>query len=154
MHDKLFITDGFIHRIRAIMEKEGISHWNEFEAEIGMRGACNRWKSGKDKPTPESLLKIKKRFHVSIDWLLTGEEPPITLQELAPTSYDARPLAPVDIELFNEVSAQVNEVLKEEKKRLEPESRNKLTIRIYNDCAEDRIKPDKVMIKRYLWLIG
>lgn len=76
MHDKVFLKSSFYSRIVEIMRREGIKA-NEFEKRIGMRGALTRWKKNNDKdhPKPDSLILIKKEFNVSIDWLLTGEEP-------------------------------------------------------------------------------
>jgi transcriptional regulator with XRE-family HTH domain len=149
---ELFSAAGFILRLLSIRDKEGIHYWNKFEEEIGMRGAVSRWKTGKDKPTPDSLLKIKNRFKVSIDWLLTGEEANATVAEAAP-DYEARPLGQVEADLLNEVIAKIEEVLHEKPHPLTPEEKSRVISRIYNDCAEDRIKPDAVMVKRYLWLL-
>jgi transcriptional regulator with XRE-family HTH domain len=136
MNEKLFSTAGFILRIRSLMEREGIDHWNKFEAEIGMRGAGSRWKSGKDKPTPDSLLKIRKRFNVSIDWLLTGKG-------------SGPPTAPLETSLLIKTLTVVEEFLNEERKELLPEQKARLIDRIFNDCAEDRSEPDIKMVKRY-----
>jgi phage repressor protein C with HTH and peptisase S24 domain len=83
MSNLLYSYEKFKQQLKIIMEKWGLSTWQKFEKEIGMPGASYRWKSGKDQPTPDSLLKIRKRFGVSIDWLLTGEEP-IGTQSLQP----------------------------------------------------------------------
>lgn len=153
MNDELFSTAGFMLRIRSLMAREGIDHWNEFEAEIGMRGAASRWKSGRDKPMPESLLKIKKRFNVSIDWLLTGEETSAIFKEFTPESYDARPLAPLEADLLIKIKTLLDQETKSQTKHLRPDQEMRLVTRIYNDCAEDRVKPDAIMVKRYLWII-
>lgn len=131
------------------MDREGIDHWNEFEAKIGMRGAASRWKTG-EKPTPESLIKIKKAFNISIDWLLTGKEPAPTSQEIAPQSDQAGALALKDFELLNESITKVEEEVNEAKKILTVGQYFKLILRVYNDCIEFQKKPDRDMVKRYL----
>lgn len=71
----LYSHKKFSKNLEILKDREGIATWQKFELEIEMPGATYRWRTGRDNPTPESLLKIKKRFGVSIDWLLTGEEP-------------------------------------------------------------------------------
>ncbi|MCL4500228.1 MAG: hypothetical protein M1438_00025, partial [Deltaproteobacteria bacterium] len=70
-----------------------------------------------------------------------------------PETYEVRPLAPIEADLFHQVTVLVEQVLKKEKRRLTPEQKARFITRIYNDCAEDRIQPDAVMVKRYLWLL-
>jgi hypothetical protein len=67
------------------------------------------------------------------------------LLESATEPYEARPLAPMEADLLNQTLTMVENVLKEQKARM-------LT-RVYNDCAKDRIKPDGIMVKRYLWIL-
>ena len=75
----------FLQQIVRISEIHGLKFPSEFEKKIGMRGAVSSWepldKKGFPKkysiPSVDTLLKIKNLFHVSVDWLLTGEEPKI-----------------------------------------------------------------------------
>ena len=76
------------------------------------------------------------------------------MAEPAAEPYDARPLAPVEAELLHATMVKVEEVIKEEKRQIHPEQKIRLVTRIYNDCAEDRIKPDSIMVKRYLWILN
>ena len=135
------------------MDKKGLKKWIDFEKEIGMRGATTRWRKGKNLPTPETLLIIKEKFDVLIDWLLTGEEFIPTSDELTAEPYEPRSLNPMEADLLNAVTIKVEEVLKAEKQILQTEQKARLLTRIYNDCAEDRIQPDHTMVKRYLWVL-
>ena len=112
-----------------------------------MRNAIYRWKNFKDKPTPDSLLKIAQYFGVSVEWLMTGKEP---LSENLVPHYEARLLSPVEAELLHQTLKVVEETLKETHQQLLSDQKFRLIIQIYNDCAEDRIKPDSKMVKRYL----
>jgi phage repressor protein C with HTH and peptisase S24 domain len=76
----------FLRQIERIAEIHGLKFPSEFEKKIGMRGAVSSWepldKGGNPKkkfsiPSVDTLLKIKNLFNVSVDWLLTGEEPKI-----------------------------------------------------------------------------
>jgi transcriptional regulator with XRE-family HTH domain len=73
----------FLRQIETISEKHGVKFPGGFEKEIGMRGAVSAWEPQDKKgfprkysvPSVETLLKIRNLFNVSVDWLLTGEEP-------------------------------------------------------------------------------
>jgi phage repressor protein C with HTH and peptisase S24 domain len=73
----------FLQQIETIAKNHGLKFPGGFEKKIGMRGAVSSWehldKKGKPKkfsiPSVDTLLKIKNLFKVSVDWLLTGEEP-------------------------------------------------------------------------------
>jgi transcriptional regulator with XRE-family HTH domain len=46
----------------------------EFASELGVsQSQLSKYERGVAAPTAEILFFVKKRFHVSIDWLLTGE---------------------------------------------------------------------------------
>jgi len=73
----------FLRQIERIAELHGLKFPGGFERKIGMRGAVSSWepldKKGFPKkysiPSVDTLLKIKNLFDVSVDWLLTGQEP-------------------------------------------------------------------------------
>jgi transcriptional regulator with XRE-family HTH domain len=153
MNNAIFSMDSFIQRIRILMERENLKKWNQFEGEIGMRGATNRWKSGKDKPTADSLLKISKRFKVSVDWLLTGQEPENHLAEPR-EEYDLHPQPAVDTELIAEIVRSVEEYLNQVRLKISPLRKGKLVARLYEYCVMEKTKPDSIAIKSYLRLIS
>ena len=73
--------------------------------------------------------------------------------ESATEPYEARPMAPMEADLLNQTLTMVEKVLKEQKRQLLPGQKARLLTRVYNDCAEERIKPDGIMVKRYLWIL-
>jgi hypothetical protein len=151
--DPIWLSE-FLERMEKLMIEVGLKNQQDFNERIGTQRALTRWKTRESTPSLKSCIAIKQAFGKSLDWIIFGEEPSPGLAEFRPTSYDARPLAPIEAELLNEAMIKVDEVLKEEKKQLRPEQKVRLITRIYNDCAEDRIKPDHVMAKRYLWLLS
>lgn len=145
----------FLGQIDKIKAEFGFKKDRDFDRALGLKNKLYRWRKGDVKGvTLETLLLIREKFKKTLDWLLFGEEPILALAEFTPESYDARPLAPIEADLLNEAMAMVEEVLKEEKQKLQPEQKARLLTRIYNDCAEDRIKPDSIMVKRYLWILN
>jgi hypothetical protein len=143
----------FLDRMKQLMREKSLKYQGDFNEKIGTQRALTRWKSGESTPSLTSCVAIKEVFGKSLDWIILGEQSPQFLREQAAEPYEVRPLAPMEAELLNETMAKVEEVLKEEKQKLNPEQKARLLTRVYNDCAEDRIKPDFVMVKRYLWIL-
>lgn len=79
----IYSPELFLRQIEKLAERHGIKFPGGFEKKIGMRGGVSAWqplnKKGLPKkysiPSVDTLLKIKSLFNVSVDWLLTGEEP-------------------------------------------------------------------------------
>ena len=60
-------------KIRKLCEANNITI-NKLEKELGIgRGNIGRWY--KHKPNSEELLKVANRFNVSVEYLLTGDDP-------------------------------------------------------------------------------
>ena len=138
-----FSMKTFLEQIDKIKEEFGLKKDRDFDRAMGLTNKLYRWRTDRDKAVNlETLLLIRKKFHKSIDWLLFGEEPS-----------EVRPMPPMKADLLNQTLTLVEEVLKEQKKSLRLEQKTKLITRVYNDCAEDRIKPDSIMVKRYLWIL-
>jgi transcriptional regulator with XRE-family HTH domain len=143
----------FLERIGKLMREEGLNDQNEFNEKIGIQRAITRWKTGETSPGLKSCLAIRNAFGRSLDWIIFGEEPAKTSQEIAPKSDKARPLASKDFELLSDCISKVEEEVNDEKKTLQKAQKFRLIFRVYNDCVEDRIKPDKAMVKRYLSIL-
>lgn len=157
MSNQLYSHKKFKKQLEIIMQREGILTWQKFEKEIGMPGAAYRWKTGKDQPTPESLLKISRRFGVSIDWLLVGEEP-VSLHEFVGEPYEQRRLASVQPALLGRTISLVRATLKDlvrSKKihKLTEDQEHMLIAKVYAQCGEDLTEPDRNFIEKYLLLI-
>lgn len=61
----------FYERIEALRKARGISQ-GALEKELGFsNGSFSKWKTSM--PTPERLQKLSEYFHVSVDYLVTGE---------------------------------------------------------------------------------
>jgi len=94
----------FLQQIEILAKIHGLKFPGGFEKEIGMRGAVSSWepldKKGNPKkfsiPSVDTLLKIKNLFNVSVDWLLTGQEPK-TKEILQPVIAGRHPEIPPDV---------------------------------------------------------
>ena len=64
-----------VQKIIDLMQQKGITA-KRLTSEAGLSSsAITEWKKGKSKPSAKSLQKIADYFHVSTDYLLSGEEP-------------------------------------------------------------------------------
>lgn len=63
-----------LNRIKQIIEKEKLSS-TQFATEIGVqRSALSHVLSGRNKPSLDFMMKIKKRYpEINLDWLLLGK---------------------------------------------------------------------------------
>jgi hypothetical protein len=156
-YKNIFPMEVFLGQVNKIMAERGLKSGAAFDREAGLVNKAARWFNpewrGRSVDT-DTLLTIAKSFAKSLDWLVFGQPPALSLAETAPEIYEARPLVPVEMTLLNEVIGKIEEVMVAEKKDLGPEAKARLITRIYNDCSEDRIRPDFVMAKRYLWLLS
>jgi len=60
----------FYERIESLRKEKGISQ-GALEKELGFsNGSVSKWKTSM--PTPERLQKLAEFFHVSVDYLVTG----------------------------------------------------------------------------------
>lgn len=143
----------FLSKIDKIKEEFELKKDRDFDREIGLTNKLYRWRNGLDKAVNlKTLLLIHDKFQKTLDWLLF-EELPLTMEEFRPEPYESRPLAPTEAALLHKVIFKVDEAIKAQKKRLQPEQKSRLITRVYNDCAEDHMEPDAIIIKRYLWVI-
>lgn len=154
MSDTGFDKDYFIQRLLEIRRRENLRNWAEFERRINMLGAVHRWKTGKDKPTPDSLMKIAQAFNVPLDYLINpayDKKHLPDLREYRPETYDARPHL-VDVELIAGVVAEIVRCLREYRLRIGDKRLGRIIALGYEQCAVDRIKPEELDVKALLVL--
>lgn len=137
-------------RLRSLMNQKGIKTAQELETALGMRNAIYRWKTFKDKPTPDSLLKVAQYFGVPVQWLMTGTE--ASLENSEPCC-EPRPLTLAESGLLFKTMQVVEEGLKNHERKLLAEQKYRLIVQIYNDCAEDGAVPARKMVNRYLSIL-
>lgn len=143
--------EGFILRLRHLMNQKGLKTAKEFEEAIGMRNALYRWKKKLDKPTPDSLLKIAQYFDISVEWLMTGEEPLPILSEMK-TAYKPQTPAAIDTERIAQIVQEVEDYLANVRLKISSVRKGKLIAMLYEYWVTEGIKPDDQIIKAYLRL--
>ena len=145
----------FLGQVKKIMAERGLKSGAAFDREAGLVNKAARWFNpdwrGQSVDT-DTLLTIAKSFQKSLDWLVFGKEADIVLQEHYGEIYDARLPAPVETVRLAEVLSQIKSVLTMEKKRLTDIQEARLAALIYEHCSSEKIKPDALLVKRYLLL--
>lgn len=64
-----------LERLLSLKEQSGLNA-KQLTSELGISNTSfTDWGKGKGSPSVDTLVKFSDRFHVSIDWLVRGEEP-------------------------------------------------------------------------------
>jgi transcriptional regulator with XRE-family HTH domain len=147
---KYFSKEILISQLDKILQNFDLNQ-TEFNEKIGVAQAITKWKSGQA-PSAESLVTIKKVFGISIDQLLTGEEPCSSLKEFASEHYESRPLEALETSLLFEVLKAVEEVIIEKRQKLNLNQEARLSALVYEHCRREREKVSKYLVEKYLLL--
>lgn len=68
--------EAIVSRIKQLREKNRLSQ-KEFGEIIGFsQGNIGNWERGRSRPSIKAIIAIVKKFNVSSDWLLLGEDTP------------------------------------------------------------------------------
>jgi len=148
--------DLFLQRIKNLMEKHGIGSAAAFDRASGLTNKAARWFNENYRPDSvdtDTLISIATRFNVSYDWLLREDKPSSALEE-TPASYDSRPPTPLDESLMADVLDVIGQAIKKYKIKLNKEQNGVLVKKVYDECAENKFKPDEDLVKHYLLLKG
>lgn len=93
-----------------LLEKYGVTPYQVHKATGVAQSSLSDWKRGKSKPKYEKLVKIAEYFNVSVDYLLTGEEPE-KKEKPALTKKDERDIAKKLDEMLGELGASDNALM-------------------------------------------
>lgn len=148
---KYFSKEILVSQIENILQDRGLNQ-AEFNEQIGVAQAITKWKGGQT-PSAESLITIKKVFGISIDQLLTGEEPRPILQEFASEHYESRSLETLETALLFEVLKAVEAVITEKRQKLTLRQQARLTTLVYDHCRQEREKANHHLVEKYLLLV-
>ena len=74
MDERDEVMQGVVERINHLLKQNNMTAKELVKKLEISKTAMSEWRSGKTKPSIESLLKISKIFDVPIDWLITGQK--------------------------------------------------------------------------------
>lgn len=73
----------FQHRLHELRKKSGLSQEGLADLLGVTRQAVQKWEAGTSRPDMDNLSALARYFHVSLDYLVTGQEP-VQAQQTAP----------------------------------------------------------------------
>ena len=141
---------GIGERIRKI---RGESTQGEFAGRLGVQApTISRYESGRI-PDEEMLRKIADFGKTTIEWLLRGDQPS-TPHLLGHTLEicGAIPGPPLDVALLAEILMEIKKFIADKRQELSPQREARLVALVYDHCQEDKVKPDRMLVERFLWI--
>ena len=142
---------GIADRIGEVRKKLNLSQ-EEFGKLIGVRkSTISRYESGTI-PGNENLRIIAELGNTTIEWLLRGDQPSMPhLTEHSQYIYDQRG-APLDVALLSEILTEIKKLIADKRLLLPAQREARLVALVYDHCQEDKVKPDRILVERFLWI--
>jgi transcriptional regulator with XRE-family HTH domain len=142
---------GVADRIGELRKKLNLSQ-EEFGKLLGVKkSTISRYESGTI-PGDENLRKIAELGNTTIEWLLRGDQPSIPqLLERSPDTSDQRE-APLDVALLSEILAEIKKFIADKRLELSPQREARLVALVYDHYQEDKVKPNRILVERFLWI--
>ena len=148
---KLGIYLGLSERIKKV---RGRLSQEEFGRHLGglQKSTVSRYEKGRI-PDEETLNNIANIGNVTMEWLLKGDERQTPqFSEPAPEVYGVRPGPPLDVILLSEILAEIKKFMAEKHVKLSPQREARLVAVVYDQCRESKVKPDRILVERFLWI--
>jgi len=126
----------------------------EFGNQLGglQKSTVSRYEKGRI-PDEETLNKIALFGNVTMEWLLKGDERQTPqFSEPASEVYGVRPGPPLDVALLAEILTEIKKFMAEKHVKLSPQREARLVALVYDHCQEDKVKPDRMLVERCLWI--
>lgn len=125
----------------------------EFGEILGVsKATISKYESGFAIPSSDILRKIASIGNKGIDWLLRGDRPLASQpSDHSQNTYDQRE-APLDVALLSEVLAEINNFIADKRLKLLPQREARLVAIVYDHCQENRVKPDRILVERFVWI--
>lgn len=133
-----------------LLNEKGVTAYQVSKSTGISTGSLSDWKNGRSNPKIDKMQKIAEYFGVSVDYLLTGEEPPKT--EKAPTlnKKDERDIARQLEAMLGEMESSYNGALMFDGEPLDDETRELLRISLKNQLElSKQIAKQKYTPKKY-----
>ena len=140
---------GIGERIRKI---RGELTQSEFAGRLGVQApTISRYESGRI-PDEEMLRRISNFGKTTIEWLLRGDQPSAPQHLEHADTYKPRPGSPVDVALLAEILMEIKRFIADKRLELSPQREARWVALVYDHCQEDKVKPDRMLVERFLWI--
>jgi transcriptional regulator with XRE-family HTH domain len=126
----------------------------EFGEILGVsKASVSKYESGISIPSSDILRKIASAGNKPIEWLLRGDQPS-ALQVLGQTPEICGAVSgpPLDAALLAEIITEIQNLIADKRLELSPQREARLVALVYDHCQEDKVKPDRMLVERFLWI--
>lgn len=125
----------------------------EFGEILGIsKATVSKYESGITIPSSDVLNKIALVGNKPLEWLLRGDQPSIPkFSEHSQYIYDQRG-APLDVALLSEILTEIKKLIADKRLLLPAQREALLVTLVYDHCQEDKVKPDRILVERFLWI--
>jgi transcriptional regulator with XRE-family HTH domain len=125
----------------------------EFGAILGVsKATVSKYESGINIPSSDILKKIASVGNKSIEWLLRGDQPSAPHHIEHVDTNRLRPGPPLDVALLSEILAEIKKFMAEKHVKLSPQREARWVALVYDHCQEDKVKPNRMLVERFLWI--
>jgi transcriptional regulator with XRE-family HTH domain len=126
----------------------------EFGEILGVsKATVSKYESGITIPSSDIFTKIASLGNKSVEWLLRGDQLSSThLLDHTLRVCEALPGPPVDVALLADILTEIKNFIVDKRLKLLPQREARLVALIYDHCQEDRVKPDRILVERFLWI--
>jgi len=141
---------GLPNRIKLL---RGAHTQKEFGELLGVsKATVSKYESGINIPSSDILKKIASVGNKSIEWLLRGDQPSAPQHLEHSDTYKPLPGSPLDVALLAEILMEIKKFIADKRQELSPQREARLVALVYDRCQEDKVKPDRMLVERFLWI--
>jgi transcriptional regulator with XRE-family HTH domain len=138
-------------RLRHIRKEAGLSQGGIGKILGFGKSTISKFESGNMIPDSKTLQRYAQIGQTSIEQILCGEKS-TPLLEQTPEVHGALPGPPLDVALLAEILAEIKKFIAGERLELSPQREARWVALVYDHCQEDKVKPDRRLVDRFLWI--
>jgi transcriptional regulator with XRE-family HTH domain len=137
-------------RLREVRKKAGLSQEGIGEILGFGKSTISKFESDNMIPDLATLQRYAQIGQTSIEQILCGKKS-TPLLEQTPGVHGALPGPPLDAVLLAEILMEINKLIADKHLELSPLREARWVVLVYDHCQEDKVKPDRMLVQRFLW---
>jgi transcriptional regulator with XRE-family HTH domain len=114
------------------------------------KSTVSKFESGIMIPDMETIQRYAEIGETDIERLLHGNGSPQLRNQNLENPLLAAP--PFDVALLAEVLTEIKKVISHRRLKLSPEREARLVALVFDHCLENKAKPDRTLVDRFLWI--
>ena len=136
-------------RLREVRKKTGLSQEGIGKILGFGKSTTSKFESDNMIPDIETLERYAQIAQTSIEQIVRGEKS-TPLLEQTPEVHGALPV--LDVALLAEILMEIKKFIADKRQELSPQREARLVALVYDHCQEDKVKPDRMLVERFLWI--